>query len=79
MESKIIWVSIKDKLPEQFLDVLICTSDGDIKIAQCDYFLEDKIYFQNMDSGLFIKDVKYWALFPFPPFKKGINDEKKIS
>ena len=51
------WINIKDKQPNPFQEVIICSSDGHVKSA---------IYMNNLKWSTFV-EVSYWQPFPNPP------------
>lgn len=58
------WINIKDKQPEPFQEVIICSSDGHVKSA---------IYMGNGKWNTFC-EVVLWQLFPESPIKSDLDE-----
>jgi hypothetical protein len=69
------WVSVKDRLPEVEIGVLIYTILGDIEIAllnppDCD----GPFWYYPEDNGWDEDDVSHWMLLPAPPKDNTASD-----
>lgn len=61
------WIDVKDRLPEDDEDVLICSRNGIMYIAW--YFDEE---WQTVDSDIYDGDVIAWMPLP-EPYKKEVE------
>ncbi len=74
------WISVKDKLPEKGLSVLICNSEDRMCIAYLDEigdwitesFEEDYGYSEDKGEYAFMKRIDIvpvcWCYLPLPPY-----------
>ncbi|HDR0683127.1 TPA: DUF551 domain-containing protein, partial [Pasteurella multocida] len=56
------WISVKDRLPSEREDILICTDRGEIKIAW-----RDDVFFMSLLT-YHLSSVTHWR--PLPPLPK---------
>ncbi len=55
------WISVKDRLPSEREDILICTNRGEIKIAW-----RDDVFFMSLLT-YHLSSVTHWQPLPLPP------------
>ncbi|HII3779257.1 TPA: DUF551 domain-containing protein, partial [Pasteurella multocida] len=55
------WISVKDRLPSEREDILICTDRGEIKIAW-----RDDVFFMSLFT-YHLSSVTHWQPLPPPP------------
>ncbi|HII3688448.1 TPA: DUF551 domain-containing protein [Pasteurella multocida] len=55
------WISVKDRLPSEREDILICTNRGKIKIAW-----RDDVFFMSLLT-YHLSSVTHWQPLPLPP------------
>lgn len=59
------WVKCSDRMPSQFIEVLVCTEDGSRYIAALNMQM-------NWDDGDFFDDIQHvthWQPLPEPPIE----------
>lgn len=57
------WIKCSDRMPDQFVEVLVCTEDGSRYIAALSVQM-------NWDDGDFFDDIQnvtHWQALPKPP------------
>lgn len=57
------WISVRDRLPDTGLDVIICTKWGDV---HCGWYNPELQVWLDID-GTTIKHVTHWRELPDPP------------
>lgn len=58
------WISVEDRLPEKYTDVLVLFKDNDVR---CRYF-EGNNRFYNLNEDIDITDlITHWQPLPEPP------------
>lgn len=66
IETKINWISVKEKLPEDSSQVIMAVKwSGNISFAEAGYYEEDKDEWYNVDGEL--RQVTYWTQLPKCP------------
>lgn len=69
------WISVKDSMPEQFTEVIIFTTKGNVTCA----YLDEEDWMHEEDERVAdwnIGEVTHWQSLPKPP-KTIINDNKQ--
>ena len=59
------WISVKDRLPEDGVDVIVCTNRNGRTVEFAYYRYQRKAWFRS--CILLIPDVLYWMPLPEPP------------
>jgi len=61
--NKVEWISVKDRIPEPEVDILIYTAHGCIYTAEyCPGF-----FYPNYEGRFGFNDITHWAELPEPP------------
>lgn len=62
---EVIWISVKDRLPEiSGLRVLICIQNCEVREA---VVRKEEFYLPVSDTNFKFREVTHWALLPDPP------------
>jgi hypothetical protein len=78
------WISVKERLPEDGVLVLVCNDDGHMMIAKHESEVFDWYYkYTNYDFDIWENEeqgpVCYWMPLPEPPKERVSNDAKEKS
>ena len=63
------WISVKQKLPEDNMEVLVCNSWGLMDFARAKYHKERNIFvlYNPNIKEVYLLDVTHWLPHPRPP------------
>jgi hypothetical protein len=66
------WVSVKERLPERYRNVLICSLGGEQFVAELRYNDEERMEYWDGAADLYLTTgvITHWAELPPPPVEK---------